>query len=91
MKLEKAIEILTLMGKPDFQAHTEDILAARKLGIEALSFIIRLRSCSLQARQTHLPGETLFIDTTRSEHSIKKILESPLGKEPKPIFHGQAV
>ncbi len=36
MKLEKAIEILTLMGTPDFEGHTEDILAARKLGTEAM-------------------------------------------------------
>lgn len=58
MNLLKAIEILTLMGTPEFEGHTEDILAARRLGIEALK-----RHQALQANPYYtllglLPGET---------------------------------
>jgi len=58
MTINEAIKILTLMGKPEFEGHTEDILAARKLGIEALKRIKELRPNYSYARATRLPGET---------------------------------
>lgn len=58
MKLEKAIEILKLMGTPDFTGHTEDILAARKLGIEAMIFIQLSRLTDPRSVPTQLQGET---------------------------------
>lgn len=39
MKIDEAIKILTIMGKPEFEGHTEDILTARQLGIEALKVV----------------------------------------------------
>ena len=59
MNKPKAIEILTLMGTPEFKGHTEDILAARKLGIEALKAIGLWNQYQMPQHQIHLPGETL--------------------------------
>ena len=58
MTLEDAIKILTLMGTPDFRGHTEDILAARKLGIEALKGIQVVRELHPEVSPFLLPGET---------------------------------
>jgi hypothetical protein len=58
MTLEKAIKVLTDMGTPHFQGSTEDILKARKLGIEALK---RLQDNRRDPEFDHwipLPGET---------------------------------
>lgn len=58
MELKKAIEILELMGTPDFDGHTEDILAARKLGTEALKLLVHSRILHVLARTNPLPSET---------------------------------
>lgn len=58
MTLDKAIEILATMGKPDFDGHTEDILKARQLGIEALKRIQFHRQHSIPGPIFILPGET---------------------------------
>jgi len=58
MTPDKAIEILTLMGTPDFHGHTEDILDARKLGIEALKRHQAQRNCPYCVIMEPLPGET---------------------------------
>ena len=58
MTLTKAIEILTLMGTPEFEGHTEDILLARKLGIEALEEVQRLRKYIPLKLVRPLRGET---------------------------------
>ena len=58
MKLDKAIEILTIMLTPEFNGHTEDILAARKLGIEALKAVKALRAGTPGLNLSTLPGET---------------------------------
>ena len=58
MKIEKAIEILTLMGTPEFDGHVEDILAARKLGIEALKVISTIRERNIINIHQLLPSET---------------------------------
>jgi len=58
IKPEKAIEILALMGTPDFTGHTEDILAARHLGIEALWRCLELRKYAAPGTYMPLPGET---------------------------------
>lgn len=58
MNLQKAIVINTLMGTPEFDGHTEDILAARQLGIEALKRIQRYRNSYIGRADPLLPGET---------------------------------
>lgn len=58
MRLKKAIEILTLMGTPTFEGHTEDILKARQLGIEALKHIKDFRLTYNGEPVYRLRGET---------------------------------
>lgn len=58
MTLDKAIEILTLMDNPEFKGHTEDILAARQLGIKALRAWQRIRIRATSQHLWKLPGET---------------------------------
>lgn len=58
MNIPKAIEILNLMGTAEFDGHTEDILSARKLGIEALKCIKVLRIIPDKRLNLELPGET---------------------------------
>ena len=58
MNLDEAIKILTDMGKPEFEGHTEDILAARQLGIEALESIQEDRERKDSPWYQLLPGET---------------------------------
>lgn len=58
MTLEKAIEIQTFMGQPNTSYHTEEIMAARKLGIEALKRLKVKRNLGIPLDQTPLPGET---------------------------------
>ncbi len=58
MTIDEAIKILTQMGMPDFRGHTENILAARKLGIKALKQIKDMRDFQYWGRPTLLPGET---------------------------------
>ena len=84
MKLDKAIEILTIHNDHNPNLTDAERNQAHQLGIEALKYVNRLRAFSIQARQARLPGEDSFIDTSRSEHHIKELLESPLGREPSP-------
>jgi hypothetical protein len=58
MTLERAIKVLTDMGTPDFQDSTENILKARKLGIEALKEIRRARLNNYRFVAVRIPGET---------------------------------
>lgn len=78
MKLDKAIELLDdfIKDRPSF--FREDWKDAIQLGIEALKFTLDIRHSALPLLLGKLPGEDSFIDTTRSEHAIKKVLESPL-------------
>lgn len=81
--LDKAIEILTDLQGEGPQYPPDDRREAVKLGIEALK---RVRDNPIVANhffRVLLPGETPFIDTSRSEHTIKKLLESPIGREPR--------
>ena len=58
LTIDEAIKILTEMGTPDFRGHTEDILAARKLGIEALKRIKENRKSGIVVVFKALPGVT---------------------------------
>lgn len=58
MTLDKAIEILTLMGKPEFDGHTEDILAVRRLSIEAIKRHKHQQENLPWWGRKPLPGET---------------------------------
>lgn len=57
MQLIKAIEILTLIGTPEFDGHTEDIIAARKLGILALKRCLKARSYGVPFFISKFPNE----------------------------------
>ena len=58
MTIEKAIELLTFKGTPEFRDHTEDILDARSLGIEALKFYRELKHTKGVNITFQLPGES---------------------------------
>ncbi len=58
MNGKKAIEILTLMGSPDFDGHTEDIQAAKNLGVEALRRLVARREAGQSQGVSLLPSET---------------------------------
>lgn len=58
MKLEKAIEIVTLTTSITPKVHPPDEHDAIKLLIEAGKRIIALRPVLTDPRSTHLPGET---------------------------------
>ena len=58
MTLDKAIELLSLDFTYTYPARYDDLLDAIKLGMQALTYIRRLRACSLEHRQVHLPSET---------------------------------
>ena len=58
MTIKKAIEILTLMDTPEFNGHTEDLLDARSLGVEALKFYHELKHTKGVSITFHLPGES---------------------------------
>jgi len=83
MKIDKAIELNkqadTSLRTHKFSEHADAVA----LGTEALTYIIRLRACSLQHRQQHLPSEDPE-DTPHLTRAQKlKILESPLARPPK--------
>jgi len=83
MELAKAKELLDSDLTYTYPARFTDLQTAMKLGSEAITYITRLRACSLEHRQNRLPSEDSFINTAPSEHPIKRILESPLATEPK--------
>ena len=58
MNLPKAIEIQTRWKEPESIEETEELDEARKLGIEALKCIERLRRFEYFGYDTTLPGET---------------------------------
>ena len=58
MKLSEAKEILAQMGTPEFTGYTEDILAARKLGVEAIDREMFNRENPDFVMVGRLPGET---------------------------------
>jgi len=78
MEIPKAIEILTDLLRDQPTWPPDDRRVAVRLGIEALKRVGWLRSVNSQIGASKLPGETPFIDTHRSLHAIKRILESPL-------------
>jgi len=82
MELVTAKGILSQDLTYTYPARFNELQEAVILGKEALEYIIRLRAFSHQHRQAHLPSEDSIIDNTRSQHTIRNILESPLGKEP---------
>lgn len=81
--IEKAID-LNKESEKSLRSHKFiDYADAVALGNEALK---RIKACREPEGGSPLPplaGESSFIDTTRSTHSIKKVLGSPLGKDPK--------
>ena len=58
MKLEKAIESLTLENRYPWNKDNSDLRTAVKLGIEALKRIMEIRASDFTQGGTDLPGET---------------------------------
>lgn len=79
MNPSKAIELNReseqSLRKHKFIDHADAI----KLGIEALKAMADIQETRCPLAAYHKFGETPKIDTKRSLHTIKKILESPLG------------
>ena len=81
MKIPKAIEILKLaISDPDLVGAV-DLMDAQKLAIDALTFLDECHTDGTLMKTFTPPKEDLIIDTHRSEHYIKRILESPPGRE----------
>ncbi|MBA7576367.1 hypothetical protein ES708_18206 [subsurface metagenome] len=81
LTLDKAIQILS---DPKFGSRwpmPKSEIDAMKLLIEAGKRFKALREVIRVPYTDPLPGEDSFIDTSRSEHTIKRILESPPGRE----------
>lgn len=83
MNLAKAIELNKQSEQSLRKGKFTDHADAAQLGIEALKRFLTTRLLLSDPPADLLPGEDSFIDTSRSEHTIKKILESPIGREPK--------
>jgi len=58
MPLAKAIEILTLWQDGKYNGSLDDLLAAQKLGIEAMKGIKKVRKTFRPYVEALLPGET---------------------------------
>lgn len=91
MNLQTAIEILTIHNDHNPNFTDAERRQAHQLGIEALKELQDLRRTGVAGYIPLLPGETPIIDTTRSTHHIKNVLESPLGREPKPLYKANEV
>lgn len=81
IKLDKAKEILDLNIKQAGSKMPPDTLTALKIGSEAINFIIRLRSCSIQFRNQMLPSETIRNGQNFPEENLNKLRESPIGEK----------
>ncbi|MBA7588670.1 hypothetical protein ES708_30735 [subsurface metagenome] len=81
MTADKAIEYIDIVLKAHPRLRPGDFGQAVKLGQEALKRLQFMRQNLFPFTQPLLPGEDSIIDTHRSEHHIKRILESPPGRE----------
>ena len=79
----KAIELLHFLTTIRSARLYPDEIDAIKVGEAGLKRIGTMRSFGINQAILPLPGENPVIDTSRSLHSIKEILESPLGREPR--------
>ena len=81
MEIPKAIEILKLaISDPDLVGAV-NLMNAQKLAIDALTFLDECHTEGTLMKTFTPPKEDPIIDTHRSEHHIKHILESPPGRE----------
>ena len=76
MNLAKAIEILTKFGKGEYSCDAVTFGKAVKLGNEALKTLKDVRITFNISPLYLLPGETPEIDSKRSLHHIKQVLEN---------------
>lgn len=81
MTIDQAVKILQHENYLDPNLETPDIIGALALGIEALKLIAQEPAEGYTCILRPLPGEDTPIDTTRSLHSIRAVLESPLGRK----------
>ena len=81
LTLDKAIEICSLDLTYTYPARYDDLQEAIKLLIEAGKRFKALREVIRVPYTELLPGEDPIFDNTRSLHTIKKVLESPPGRE----------
>lgn len=83
MTIDEAIKELSGIPEHRMTGLDADRADAIQLGIEALKHIKDFRLTYNGEPIYRLLGETPEIDSKRSLHHIKKVLESPLGREPK--------
>ena len=81
MEPQKAKEILNDICNFVEPGDPPDEHDAIKVGIQAITYVERLCAMSLQIRKGWRQLLNPIIDTHRSEHTIKRILESPPGRE----------
>ncbi len=81
MTLDQAIEELTKQLGPKYSTPNTPFHNAMKLLIEAGKRFKALREVIRVPYTELLPGEDPIFDNTRSLHTIKKVLESPPGRE----------
>ncbi len=83
MDPKKAREILDNEYHYFYNHANPDIKDAIQVGIQAITYVERLSAMSLQIRKGWQQVQNPIIDTHRSEHHIKEVLESPLNREPR--------
>ena len=83
MDPQKARETLEAIRHTGHYQPTRDDVAAIQVGIQAITYVERLCAMSLQIRKGWRQLQNPIIDTHRSEHHIKEVLESPLSREPR--------
>ncbi|GAH24393.1 unnamed protein product [marine sediment metagenome] len=91
MELIKAKEILILNVNEVGKKMPADTLTALTIGISAITRVATMRSYAIPQSLLPLKGETSRSGVPFTEEQLSKLRESPLGKEPKPTYHGQAI
>ena len=81
MDPQKARELLNLYEHASSSVPRDDFLDAIKVGVQAITYVERLCAMSLEIRKGWHRLRNPIIDTHRSLHTIKRILESPSGRE----------
>ncbi|MBA7524068.1 hypothetical protein ES705_16205 [subsurface metagenome] len=81
MTLDKAIAIQTIHNDHNPNFTDAERREAHQLTLEASKRFRKLREVIRIPYTDLLPGEDPIFDNTRSLHTIKKVLESPPGRE----------
>jgi len=82
LDINKAIEIEQRTGEAFLQTDPEDIDEADRLSIEALKRVLKSRPPHPSLAFLPLPGENSVLPHNTKAEEYRRLLESPLGKEP---------